>query len=98
MTESDYLTDADELLLDDTDPFRLVYLLNEDFFEGGLTDEGFRSDLQGSTPVAPGHCPVQSMRTLTSRSPRAASPRGLHPLASTPVTAGNIVNALDLWP
>lgn len=26
------------------DPFRLVYLLNEDFFNGGLTDVSFRSD------------------------------------------------------
>jgi len=42
--ESDFLTDDGELILDDQDPFRLVYLLNEDFFKGGLTGEGFRSD------------------------------------------------------
>jgi hypothetical protein len=44
MNEGDFLTEADELLLDDADPFRLVYLLNEDFFKGGLTDVSFRSD------------------------------------------------------
>ncbi len=36
--------DGDKLRYDDSDPFALVYLLNEDFFQGGLTDEPFRSD------------------------------------------------------
>jgi hypothetical protein len=44
MDEMDFLTEADEFVLDDGDPFRLVYLLNEDFFKGGLTDVSFRSD------------------------------------------------------
>jgi hypothetical protein len=29
---------------DDANPFELIYLLNEDFFQGGLTDVAFRSD------------------------------------------------------
>ena len=36
--------DGDHLRYDDADPFALVYLLNEDFFQGGLTDAAFRSD------------------------------------------------------
>jgi len=36
--------DGDRLRYDDAHPFALVYLLNEDYFQGGLTDTGFRSD------------------------------------------------------
>ena len=36
--------DGDRLRYDDANPFELVYLLNEDFFQGGLTDAAFRSD------------------------------------------------------
>jgi hypothetical protein len=36
--------DGDELRYDDENPFELIYLLNEDFFQGGLTDAAFRSD------------------------------------------------------
>jgi hypothetical protein len=36
--------DGDCLRYDDANPFDLVYLLNEDFFQGGLTDAAFRSD------------------------------------------------------
>ncbi len=43
LPEADFL-DGDELLYDETHPFSLVYLLNEDFFQGGLTDASFRSD------------------------------------------------------
>ena len=44
LRESDFLDQDDRLIVDDEDPFRLVYLLNEDFFTGGLTAEAFRSD------------------------------------------------------
>ncbi len=37
LDENDFL-EGDELRLDDESPFRLVYVLNEDFFRGGLTD------------------------------------------------------------
>jgi len=40
----DEFLDGDQLRYDDANPFDLVYLLNEDFFQGGLTDVGFRSD------------------------------------------------------
>jgi len=43
LPEEDFI-DGDELLVDDRDPFRLVYMLNEDFFSGGLTESAFRSD------------------------------------------------------
>jgi hypothetical protein len=43
LDDADFL-DGDQLKLDDEDPFRLVYLLNEDFFVGGLTGTDFRSD------------------------------------------------------
>lgn len=43
LTESDFL-DGEELIVDNANPFQLVYLLNEDFFQGGLTDVAFRSD------------------------------------------------------
>jgi hypothetical protein len=33
-----------ELVVDETDPMTLLYLLNEDFFTGGLTTTGFRSE------------------------------------------------------
>ncbi len=36
--------DGDRLIYDDSSPFALIYLLNEDFFQGGLTDAPFRSD------------------------------------------------------
>jgi hypothetical protein len=36
--------DGDRLRYDDANPFALVYLLNEDYFQGGLTSVGFRSD------------------------------------------------------
>jgi hypothetical protein len=36
--------DSDQLIYDDSSPFELIYLLNEDFFQGGLTDAPFRSD------------------------------------------------------
>lgn len=40
----DHFLDGDQLRYDDANPFELVYLLNEDYFQGGLTDIGFRSD------------------------------------------------------
>jgi hypothetical protein len=43
LAESDIL-DNDKLVVDDANPFRVVYFLNEDFFQGGLTDSAFRSD------------------------------------------------------
>jgi Kiwa KwaB-like protein len=43
LVESNFL-DGDKLIVDDANPFQLVYLLNEDFFQGGLTDMAFRSD------------------------------------------------------
>lgn len=36
--------EADQLRYDEANPFELIYLLNEDFFQGGLTDAAFRSD------------------------------------------------------
>jgi hypothetical protein len=36
--------EADELRFDDSNAFDLLYLLNEDLFQGGLTDAPFRSD------------------------------------------------------
>jgi hypothetical protein len=36
--------DGDRLIYDDSSPFALIYLLNEDYFQGGLTDAPFRSD------------------------------------------------------
>ena len=35
---------GDELVVDEADPMTLLYLLNEDFFTGGLTTIGFRSE------------------------------------------------------
>lgn len=43
LPEANFL-DGDQLRYDDANPFPLVYLLNEDFFQGGLTDVAFRSD------------------------------------------------------
>jgi hypothetical protein len=43
LSEQDFL-DGDQLRYDDANPFGLVYMLNEDFFCGGLTDTAFRSD------------------------------------------------------
>lgn len=40
----DRFLDGDQVRYDDASPFELVYLLNEDFFQGGLTDTAFRSD------------------------------------------------------
>lgn len=40
----DELIDGDELLVDEADPMTLLYLLNEDFFTGGLTASAFRSE------------------------------------------------------
>jgi hypothetical protein len=44
LLEDRFLDSSDELVYDDAHAFELVYLLNEDFFQGGLTDAGFRSD------------------------------------------------------
>lgn len=38
------LISGDELVVDEADPMTLLYLLNEDFFTGGLTTAGFRSE------------------------------------------------------
>lgn len=38
------LINGDELLVDEADPMMLLYLLNEDFFTGGLTASAFRSE------------------------------------------------------
>jgi hypothetical protein len=38
------LISGDELVVDEADPATLLYLLNEDFFVGGLTTTGFRSE------------------------------------------------------
>lgn len=43
LDEDDFL-DGDKLRYNDANPFPLMYLLNEDFFQGGLTDAAFRSD------------------------------------------------------
>jgi hypothetical protein len=43
LSERDFL-EGDQLRFDEANPFALVYLLNEDFFQGGLTDVPFRSD------------------------------------------------------
>jgi hypothetical protein len=43
LPEEDFI-EKDKLVVDESDPFRLVYMLNEDFFSGGLTDVAFRSD------------------------------------------------------
>jgi hypothetical protein len=43
LVESDIL-ENDKLVVDDANPFLVVYFLNEDFFQGGLTDSPFRSD------------------------------------------------------
>jgi hypothetical protein len=40
----DELVAGDELVVDEADPMTLLYLLNEDFFTGGLTTTGFRSE------------------------------------------------------
>jgi hypothetical protein len=40
----DELIAGDELIVDEADPMTLLYLLNEDFFTGGLTTTGFRSE------------------------------------------------------
>jgi hypothetical protein len=40
----DELISGDELVVDEADPRTLLYLLNEDFFVGGLTTTGFRSE------------------------------------------------------
>src|SRR5205085_770768 len=40
----DELVSGDELVVDEADPMTLLYLLNEDFFTGGLTTTGFRSE------------------------------------------------------
>jgi hypothetical protein len=40
----DELISGDELVVDEADPRTLLYLLNEDFFIGGLTTTGFRSE------------------------------------------------------
>ncbi len=37
----DELIAGDELVVDEADPMTLLYLLNEDFFAGGLTTTGF---------------------------------------------------------
>lgn len=42
--QEDQFLDGDKLRYDAANPFELVYLLNEDFFQGGLTDVAFRSD------------------------------------------------------
>jgi hypothetical protein len=42
--DEDRFLDGDTLRYDEDSPFDLVYLLNEDFFQGGLTDAAFRSD------------------------------------------------------
>lgn len=42
LDDNDFL-EGDESRLDNESPFRLVYVLNEDFFRGGLTDTDFRS-------------------------------------------------------
>ncbi len=39
-----HFIDGNRLRYNDANPFELVYLLNEDYFQGGLTDTGFRSD------------------------------------------------------
>jgi hypothetical protein len=38
------LISGDELVVDEADPMTLLYLLNEDFFTGGLTTSAFRSE------------------------------------------------------
>lgn len=43
LDEEDFL-EGDELKIDEANPFQLIYMLNEDFFRGGLTDADFRSD------------------------------------------------------
>jgi hypothetical protein len=43
LDEAEFIED-DELVIDDQDPFKLMYLLNEDLFRGGLTSQGFVSD------------------------------------------------------
>jgi hypothetical protein len=43
LSEDDLIA-GDQLLVDETDPMTLLYLLNEDFFTGGLTTAGFRSE------------------------------------------------------
>ena len=43
LPEEELISD-DELVVDEADPMTLLYLLNEDFFAGGLTTTGFRSD------------------------------------------------------
>jgi hypothetical protein len=42
--DEDELISGDELVVDEADPMTLLYLLNEDFFAGGLTTTGFRSE------------------------------------------------------
>jgi hypothetical protein len=43
------LIDGDELAVDAADATMLLYLLNEDFFTGGLTARGFRCERKAST-------------------------------------------------
>jgi hypothetical protein len=43
LDEDDFI-EGDELKVDESNPFQLVYMLNEDFFRGGLTETDFRSD------------------------------------------------------
>jgi hypothetical protein len=38
------LISGGHLVVDEADPMTLLYLLNEDFFTGGLTTTGFRSE------------------------------------------------------
>lgn len=42
--DEESLISDDELIVDEADPMTLLYLLNEDFFTGGLTTTGFRSE------------------------------------------------------
>lgn len=43
LSEEELIAD-DQLVVDEADPMTLLYLLNEDFFTGGLTTTGFRSE------------------------------------------------------
>jgi hypothetical protein len=43
LPEDELIVDG-ELVVDEADPMMLLYLLNEDFFTGGLTTTGFRSE------------------------------------------------------
>jgi hypothetical protein len=42
--DEEQLISGEELVVDEADPMTLLYLLNEDFFTGGLTTTGFRSE------------------------------------------------------